>query len=55
MLVIDDVTTTGATLHACFRSLEESGALEVAGLALLRSLEGPAQATKGINARRLSG
>lgn len=38
VLVVDDVTTTGATLGACLAALREAGAVEVAGLALLRTL-----------------
>jgi ComF family protein len=37
VLVLDDVTTTGATLSACMQALAEGGAAEVGGLALLRS------------------
>lgn len=38
VLVLDDVTTTGATLGACLAALRDAGAAEVAGLALLRTL-----------------
>lgn len=38
VLVVDDVTTTGATLDACMGALRCAGAREVAGLALLRTL-----------------
>jgi len=38
LLVLDDVTTTGATLEACMAALRSAGAREVAGLALLRTL-----------------
>lgn len=38
VLVLDDVTTTGATLGACIAALRDAGAREVAGLALLRTL-----------------
>jgi ComF family protein len=38
VLVVDDVTTTGATLRACMEALQRAGAREVGGLALLRTL-----------------
>lgn len=38
VLIIDDVSTTGATLHACFETLRKAGAREVAGLVLARTL-----------------
>lgn len=37
VLVIDDVTTTGATLRACIDALLAAGAARAAGLALLRT------------------
>lgn len=38
ILVVDDVTTTGATLRACIDALRAAGAAHVGGLALLRAL-----------------
>lgn len=37
VLVVDDVTTTGATLRACLDVLRAAGAARAAGLALLRT------------------
>jgi ComF family protein len=39
VLLLDDVTTTGSTLHACMAALTEAGASEVGALALLRTEE----------------
>jgi ComF family protein len=39
VLVLDDVTTTGATLRACIAALREAEAAHVGGLALLRTLD----------------
>lgn len=38
VLVLDDVTTTGATLRACMDALRAAGARRVGGLALLRAV-----------------
>ena len=38
VVLIDDVTTTGATLRACMGALEHAGASCVHGLALLRTV-----------------
>ena len=35
--VIDDITTTGATLQACLDPIRAAGAARAAGLALLRT------------------
>jgi predicted amidophosphoribosyltransferase len=44
VLVIDDVTTTGTTMRACFAALRAAGACAVGGLALLRTLDDAAEA-----------
>jgi competence protein ComFC len=37
ILLIDDISTTGATLSECARSLKESGAKEVFGIIIARA------------------
>ena len=37
ILVVDDVTTSGATMQACAVSLQEAGARQVYGLTLARA------------------
>jgi predicted amidophosphoribosyltransferase len=39
-VLVDDVHTTGATLHACARALREAGAREVRAIAYARTLTG---------------
>jgi ComF family protein len=39
LVLVDDVTTTGATLEACARVLMEAGALEVGALTLARTVD----------------
>jgi ComF family protein len=41
VVVIDDVSTTGATLEACARTLKESGVLEVRALTAARVVTSP--------------
>jgi predicted amidophosphoribosyltransferase len=38
VLLVDDVTTTGATARACMHALRDAGAASVTGLALLRAI-----------------
>jgi competence protein ComFC len=38
VLVIDDIITTGATLHECARTLKEAGARQVFGVTIARTL-----------------
>jgi len=40
VLIIDDVTTTGATIESCAQALKESGALEIFALTLARAILG---------------
>lgn len=39
VLVVDDVTTTGATMRACLTALHRAGVTHAEGLALLRTLD----------------
>jgi ComF family protein len=41
VLLLDDVSTTGATLDACARALREAGAKSVAGLTIARAVRNP--------------
>ena len=41
VLLVDDVTTTGATLEDCVRALREAGAREVTALVVARAIQEP--------------